>query len=64
MWYVSLARVSVLFIKVHDPGRTEWSCRCCIGPAFMKVLFILTFHRHLLLAMVLSYLAYFWAYKY
>ena len=53
MWYVSLARVSVLFIKVHDPGRTEWSCRRCIGPAFMKVLFILTFHRHLLFVVAL-----------
>jgi len=41
--------VSVLRIKVRDPGGAEWSCRCCTGPAFQRVSISLASHRHLAL---------------
>jgi hypothetical protein len=42
-------RVNVLYVGVRDLGEIEWSCRCCIGLAFGKVLISPTSCGHLTL---------------
>ena len=39
MWYETTEpyRVSVLCVRVHDPGETKWSRRHCTGLAFGNV---------------------------
>ena len=44
-------RVSVPCVGVRDLGKTERSCRRCIGLTFRKVLFSLTFYGHLSLVL-------------
>ena len=51
MWYMTTepCHVSVLCIKVCDPGGIEWSHQCCTGPSFVRVSISMTLHRHLTL---------------
>ena len=53
MWYATTkpCRVSVLYIRVCDPGEVELSRRCCTGSTFGRVLISLTSRGHLTLAM-------------
>jgi hypothetical protein len=52
MWYMTTEPccVSMLCIRVRDPGGTEWSRQRCTGPAFVRVVILLTSRRHLTLA--------------
>ena len=76
MWYMTAepGHVSVLCVKIHDLGETEWSHRRYTGLAFGKVSISLTSCGHLVLVVashglphgvgVSGYSVIPWAYKY
>jgi hypothetical protein len=51
MWYMTTkpCYVSVMYIRVSDPGGTEWYRRRCTGLAFVRVSIFLTSHGHVTL---------------